>query len=246
MALSTPKMVVVITGASSGPGRTIALEFALSGASLALGSRRESPLDGLRGECEMLQARTLAQVTDVADQQSVFALANAALARFGRVDIWINYAPPSSNLKDGTPADPFVSGVDFETSGYEHGAVAALACFKALGSGVLVNVDSLLGGAPPGLTQEYDIARRKVSAVFDDIARRANDVDGVVVSRIQPKRVPVPPETLAPRVVALAYAQGQRGWVGRLSAAAERLRFSVWSRTLAVTRRPMLRSELSE
>src|SRR6476661_6468979 len=151
MPRKPPERIVVITGASNGPGRSIALEFALQGDALVLGSRREGPLDAVRRECEALNAITVALVADISSEAAAFELANSALARFKRVDVWINYAPPMPLLRgDMVPADALADPSAFDLSGYENGAKAALACFKALGRGVLINVDSLVGGSPAG------------------------------------------------------------------------------------------------
>lgn len=225
------KKVVVITGASSGPGRTIALEFALRGDDLVLASRREHALNGLRRECDRMKARTMSLVTDVFDPRSANALANAALKKFGRVDIWINYAPPSPGPSDGTPSDPYAGSTEFLTSGYVNGANAAFTCLASSGGGVLVNVDSLVGGAAPGYAAVHAEARRRIAATFADIAVRAEQVPGVTVCQIQPTRARIDPEALAPMVVSLAYAHCQTDTTGRLGAAFERMRFRLWERT---------------
>lgn len=233
---SVKRKVVVITGASSGSGRTIALEFAVRGEDLVLASRRGQALDGLRRECERMKARTVAHITDLSDPRSADALADAALQKFGRVDIWINYAPPSPP-NDRAASDRYASASEFVTTGYENGASAAFRCLGASGGGLLVNVDSLVGGAAPGYGAAHAEARRRVAAVFADIALRALDVEGVTVCQIQPSRTRIDPEALAPMVVSLAYAHTESGQFGRLGAAYERLRFQLWERTLFSGRR---------
>lgn len=78
--------VVVITGASSGFGKGAALKFAGAGASVVLAARREQLLDDLARECEAAGGQALAVPTDV------IALAQATLAKFGRIDVWVNNA----------------------------------------------------------------------------------------------------------------------------------------------------------
>lgn len=238
MPRKPPERVVVITGASNGPGRAIALEFALHGDALVLGSRREGPLESVRRECEALHALTLAQVTDLSDDSSAFTLANAALARFRRVDIWINYAPPLPLLRgDVTPVDAFGENAVFDLSGYENGAAAALACFKALGGGVLINVDSLIGGAPPGFETAFAEARRQVQETFTRVEQEARNVPGVRVISVLPPRLPIASETLAPMIVSLARAGSRSGIVGRVLGAMERERFRVWTRMVPTHRK---------
>jgi len=84
--------VVVVTGASSGIGKAIALAFAREGCRLALGARREERLSEARVEIEALGAEVLAVRTDVRNEADVWALVGAARERWGRVDVLVNNA----------------------------------------------------------------------------------------------------------------------------------------------------------
>lgn len=86
--------VALITGASRGLGRAVALEFARRGANLVVNSRPPSAdaLQGTRQAAERLGAKALAVSADVSQRADVERLAAEALARFGRVDVLINNA----------------------------------------------------------------------------------------------------------------------------------------------------------
>ena len=92
MPRSLDQAVVAITGASSGIGRAAALRFARRRSRLALCARAEEPLREVAGACEAAGAEVLAQPLDVADEAAVEAFAAAAVARFGRLDVWVNNA----------------------------------------------------------------------------------------------------------------------------------------------------------
>jgi NADP-dependent 3-hydroxy acid dehydrogenase YdfG len=79
---------VVITGASSGIGRAIALEFAQKGSRVVLAARREEPLDELAHACTEAGGQAEVVPTDVSDERAVEALATAATSAFGRIDVW--------------------------------------------------------------------------------------------------------------------------------------------------------------
>ena len=86
--------VILITGASRGLGRALALEFAHQGASLIINSRASSTddlADTERG-VRALGAEVLGVVADVSDRADVERLAGESLAHFGRVDVLINNA----------------------------------------------------------------------------------------------------------------------------------------------------------
>jgi len=84
--------VVILTGASEGIGRALALALAPQQLSLVLAARNGERLAELAAECERAGSRALAVPTDVADEKQCRALIDAAIARFGRLDVLINNA----------------------------------------------------------------------------------------------------------------------------------------------------------
>src|SRR5262245_24787068 len=95
MTLKSNKLrgsVIVITGASSGIGRTAAAAFAEYGASVVLAARRTQALRDVAVECESTGGRALVVPTDVTEERAVRELARCAIERFGRIDVWINNA----------------------------------------------------------------------------------------------------------------------------------------------------------
>jgi len=84
---------VLLTGASSGVGRLLAVRFAREGArAVALVARRETQLADVAREVEALGARALVLPCDVADRAAVLATAQTALAELGAVDVLVNNA----------------------------------------------------------------------------------------------------------------------------------------------------------
>jgi 3-oxoacyl-[acyl-carrier protein] reductase len=84
---------IIITGATRGIGRAIALEVARRGANVAFNYvKSERQAEDLRGELEALGVKAMAFRTDVADLKAVRQMVNAAKAEFGRLDAVVNNA----------------------------------------------------------------------------------------------------------------------------------------------------------
>src|SRR5262245_11314530 len=77
----------LVTGASAGIGRALALEFAREGADVAIAARRMDLLEKLARDIEGLGRRALAVRCDVTREDEVRAAVASAVARFGALDV---------------------------------------------------------------------------------------------------------------------------------------------------------------
>jgi short-subunit dehydrogenase len=85
-------IAAVVTGASSGIGRLLALRLAREGARVALVARRREQLEGLAHEITQLGRDAIVVPCDVADRTQVFAAAQQVCERFGGIDLLVNNA----------------------------------------------------------------------------------------------------------------------------------------------------------
>jgi NAD(P)-dependent dehydrogenase (short-subunit alcohol dehydrogenase family) len=95
-----PLKVALVTGAGSGIGRSVSLALLQEGWSVILAGRRTDALQQTIADAGALASRALAVPTDVTQPDSVQALFDAAVARFGRLDLLFN------NAGSGAPPVP--------------------------------------------------------------------------------------------------------------------------------------------
>jgi short-subunit dehydrogenase len=152
--------VVVVTGASSGIGRATALACAAAGARLVLASRGGEALAEVAGDCRVRGAQVLVVPTDIADPAAVERLTTLAVERFGRIDVWVEAVSVGIAGPLGSESvDEVRRLVDVNVFGVVLCARAALATFRAQGSGVLVIVGSLLSVFPNPMIPLYSMTK---------------------------------------------------------------------------------------
>lgn len=154
---------IVVTGASSGVGRGVALALARHGANLVLAARRSEALEALAVEVQALGVAALAVPTDVADVAQMTALAEQAEQRFGRIDGWINNAGVVAVGRfEEVPLEDHLRLLDTNVKGVVIGSHLALQRFRRQGYGRLVNVASVDGEIPHAYQASYSASKAAV------------------------------------------------------------------------------------
>jgi len=152
--------VVVITGASSGIGRHAAILFAQRGAKLVLAARRAEALRDAAQEASADPTRVLTVPTDVTDEAQVQALVQAALAQFGRIDVWVNNA--GVTLFAPLEQAPFAEHrrvIETNLFGAMLCARALIPVLRAQRRGVVINVGSVLSKIGQPFVPSYVISK---------------------------------------------------------------------------------------
>jgi NAD(P)-dependent dehydrogenase (short-subunit alcohol dehydrogenase family) len=176
--------VVVITGASAGIGAALAEELARRGARLALVARRREALEAV--------ARATGGepvVADVTRREDVQRALQAALARFGRVDAWVNNAGrgltrPLEALSDEDVDTMMRDNVKSAL----HGMQAVLPHFKQRGDGLIVNVSSMLSRVPWATARSaYSAAKAALDSLTETLRLElAREYPGIRVVLVLP------------------------------------------------------------
>lgn len=157
MAAIRSGQVVVITGASSGIGRSTAHAFARHAAKLVLVARDRAKLEAVARETG---ADCLVRTADVNDPRALAEIAEEAARHFGRLDVWVNNAGviASGDFTD-VPIEEHRRVIETCLLGYVNGAHAALTIFKRQGFGTLIQNASVAARLVPPHMSSYVTAK---------------------------------------------------------------------------------------
>jgi NAD(P)-dependent dehydrogenase (short-subunit alcohol dehydrogenase family) len=185
--------VVVVTGASSGIGRAAALALADEGAAVVAVARRARAIDDVAAACRQRGREALAVPADVTDPEAMEAVAGEAVGRFGRLDVWVNDASVNMFARvEEAPVDQWHRVVQTNLFGAYHGVRAALPWMREQGSGVIVNVSSVLGKMGSPYQSAYVASKHGVRALSDCVRQELEDVPDVHVCTVLPGPIDTP------------------------------------------------------
>jgi len=185
--------VAIVTGAGRNIGRAIALTLAQGGASVLINARgNRAEADAVADEIEGAGGRAMVHIGDVADAKAMQALADAAVAGFGRVDILVNNAA----LRREKPFAEMDYAewreiLDVTLDGAFHCTKACLPALRNSGAGTIVNIGGL--SAHTGASNRAHVITAKAGIVGLTRAL-ANDLagDGITVNCVVPGLIGTP------------------------------------------------------
>jgi gluconate 5-dehydrogenase len=166
--------VAIITGGSVGLGRQMAEGLAEMGASLVLCARKKERCEQAAKELQSIGVETLALGCDVKDPASIRSVVEAAISKFGRIDVLINNAGTSW----GAPVEEmrlehWNKVIETNLTGTFLFAQAVGKCLVNQGKGKIINIASVAGicGAPPDFQAiGYHASKGGVIAFTKDLA----------------------------------------------------------------------------
>ncbi len=236
MATKNRDRVVVVTGASAGVGRAVALAFGEQGAKVGLIARTKEALEDAAREIERAGGEALVLPLDVADAAAVEKAADEVVARWGRIDVWVNDAmvsvfSPVMQMK----AEEYRRVTEVDYLGYVHGTKAALKHMLPRDRGHVIQIGSALVYRSIPLQSAYCASKAAIRGFTDSLrcelyhdksrvkltmvqlpAVNTPQFD-VVRSRLPNHPQPVPPiyqpEVIARAVVGVARRPRRELWV---------------------------------
>jgi NAD(P)-dependent dehydrogenase (short-subunit alcohol dehydrogenase family) len=182
--------VAVITGASRGLGRAMALSLAGDGASLALVGRDRGQLDETARAVRACRAPAETFAADVAVEADVTALGEAVMKRFGRVDILVNNAGGGLHTPhqiEQVEEEHWDRVVDVNLKGAFLCCRAVLAQMRRQGpGGKIVNLSALAGRSYATLGgAQYASAKAGLGGLTRQLAHEVGP-DGINVNAVAP------------------------------------------------------------
>jgi 3-oxoacyl-[acyl-carrier protein] reductase len=134
----------IVTGAGRNIGRAIALQLAQAGAAVVVNARsNKTEANAVVREIEAAGGKALAVLGDVADRQAVAALADAALKKFGRIDILVNNAALRDEKSfDAMTYEDWRAVMDATLDSAFHCVKACLPALKKKG-GTIINIGGM-------------------------------------------------------------------------------------------------------
>lgn len=178
--------VVMITGASSGIGRGVALEVAARGAKIGLLARREELLRELVGEIEARNSKAVAAAVDVRDAEAVRSAADRFRAELGPIDILIaNAGITAADHAIQLAPELAANVIGVNLLGAVNSIAAVVPEMVERGHGRLVAISSLAAYRGLPKSAPYCASKAALSAYFESVRIDLRNT-GVGVTIIHP------------------------------------------------------------
>ncbi|HXA89559.1 MAG TPA: SDR family oxidoreductase [Mycobacterium sp.] len=191
MTLSLAGKVAIVTGGASGLGLGIVEKFVAAGAGVVVADVNDDAGREVAAQCG---ARAWFHHADVADVADVDALVQAAVERFGGLDVMVNNAGISSKMhKSFLSADlsDFQRVMSVNVLGVMLGTQAAARHMAGHGGGSIINISSIGGLQPGGGVMTYRASKAAVIHFSKSVATELAPL-GIGVNCIAPGGIPTP------------------------------------------------------
>jgi NADP-dependent 3-hydroxy acid dehydrogenase YdfG len=183
--------VIIVTGAASGFGRLVCAKAAKLGAHVVGADIDDAALDQMCSAVSAEGGSVMTRATDVTRLADLQALAAAAVARFGRIDVMINNAGtmPLAFFGDHAKATAaWERCIDVNIKGVLFGMIAVHDQMIAQGRGHIVNLSSIYGNFPVVGAGVYGASKAAVNMLSESL--RMESQGRIKVTIVKPTGVP--------------------------------------------------------
>jgi len=182
--------VAMITGASVGIGRAVALQMAEKGAKLVLLDMNQETLAQLEEELKAYNTEVMAFVCDVSDEQAVNEAVQSATEKFGGIDILVNNAAiwRVRNLFWKNSIETWRKLFDVNVMGVVYCTNAVLPKMMEKGYGRIVNVASVAGVYGNANMSVYSATKGALISMSKALAKEVVQM-GIIVNCVSPGMV---------------------------------------------------------
>lgn len=179
--------VAIVTGASRGIGRAIAIAFAESGADVAVAARNESDLETVVKEIESTGRRGLAVPTDVTDRSAIQNVVDKTIEHLGGLDIMVNNAGGSRFMAPliALRPDGWDKAIKLNLDSVFHSTQIAAQVMVERGKGSIIQMASVAGIDGAQTLSFYSAAKGGVRLMTQAVAKELAQ-SGVRVNSIAP------------------------------------------------------------
>jgi 3-oxoacyl-[acyl-carrier protein] reductase len=186
MQIDLAGKIAVVTGASKGIGRAIALELAGAGADLVVCARGRAALDAVAAEIRDRGRSVEAITADVATVDGPARVLAGATERFGRIDILVNNAGKGApkQILDLTE-DDWRASFELNFMSAVRSSLGAAPLMRRQGGGRIVNISSRVGRQPDPYFAPYAAAKAALINFTKSLAN-AFSKDGILCNCIVP------------------------------------------------------------
>ncbi|MGD0354176.1 MAG: glucose 1-dehydrogenase [Dehalococcoidia bacterium] len=173
MEISLKNKVAMITGASRGIGRAIAIEMAKSGADVVLASRKIADLEKVAREIRALGVKAVPVAAHIGRQEDITVLVSKAVEEFGRIDILVNNAATNPTMDSAIDVSEraWDSTMNLNLKGLFFLSQAVARVMKEHGGGVIINVSSI-AGVTPDILPIYSVSKAGVNMATKVMAQQ--------------------------------------------------------------------------
>lgn len=160
----------IITGASSGFGRGVAIRLGEYGANVVLAARRTEVLEEVAAIIRNSGGKAMVVTTDVSNAGDMQRLADLAVKEFGKVDVWINNAGVGSvGPFWKVPIEEHARVIDVNLKGVIYGSHIAVKMFMQQGYGVLINTGSVESEVPVAYHASYAATKAGIRSLTNTL-----------------------------------------------------------------------------